>query len=75
MAEYLTGEMDAREAAMACQWLGLKYAIPCHHDDAKLPEIVHFNELLTQARQADPTAPEPIILCPGESFSVPAMDD
>ncbi|MFH1927371.1 MAG: MBL fold metallo-hydrolase [Chloroflexota bacterium] len=75
VAEYLTGEMDAREAAMACQWLGLKYAIPCHHDDATLPEIVRFNELLTQARQTDPTAPEPIILIPGESFAIPARSD
>jgi L-ascorbate metabolism protein UlaG (beta-lactamase superfamily) len=69
--EYLTGEMDAREAAMACQWLGLRYAIPCHHDDPTLPEIVHFSDLLNQARQADPTAPEPVVLAPGETFRLP----
>ena len=67
---YLTGEMDAREAAMACQWLGLRYAIPCHHDDPSLPEIVRFREVLTEARQLDPTAPEPVILSPGETFTL-----
>jgi L-ascorbate metabolism protein UlaG (beta-lactamase superfamily) len=68
---YLTGEMDAREAAMACQWLGLQYAIPCHHDDPTLPEIVRFRDLLTVAREDDPAAPEPIILEPGQVFSLP----
>jgi L-ascorbate metabolism protein UlaG (beta-lactamase superfamily) len=72
--EYLTGEMGAEEAAMACQWLGLTYAIPCHHDDPTLPEIVHFKELLAEVRQADPTAPEPVVLKPGETFSLPMGD-
>ena len=72
--EYLTGEMDAREAAMACQWLELDYAIPCHHDDPTLSEIVSFAQLLTEARQADPAAPEPIVLSPGETFTLPARD-
>lgn len=66
--EYLTGEMDAREAAMACQWLGLSYAIPCHHDDPTLPEIVRFKRILDTARQTEPTGPEPVILSPGETF-------
>ena len=60
----------AREAAMACQWLGLEYAIPCHHDDPTLPEIVRFRDILIEARQADPTVPEPIVLKPGETFSL-----
>jgi L-ascorbate metabolism protein UlaG (beta-lactamase superfamily) len=69
--EYLTGEMNAIEAALACSWLGLDYAIPCHHDDPKLPEIVRFAELLNEVRQADPTAPKPVILRPGQTFSLP----
>ena len=70
MAHGVPGEMDAREAAMACQWLGLRHVIPCHHDDATLPEIVRFRELLIQARQDDPSAPEPVILSPGEIFLI-----
>ena len=65
---YLTGEMDAREAAMACSWLGVRYAIPCHHDDVTLPEIVRFGELLSAARSNDPGAPEPVLLSPGDTF-------
>jgi len=68
--EYLTGEMDAKEAAMACRWLGLRYAIPCHHDDPTLPEIVRFRGLLDAGRRADPSAPEAVVLRPGEVFSV-----
>jgi L-ascorbate metabolism protein UlaG (beta-lactamase superfamily) len=69
---YLTGEMDAREAAMACQWLGLRYAVPCHHDDPSLPEVVQFARFLAAAREDDPEAPEPVLLAPGDTFEVPA---
>jgi len=62
--------MDAVEGAMACEWWGLKYAIPCHHDNAKLPEIVKFNQILTDARKIDPNAPEPVILEPGETITL-----
>jgi len=68
--EYLTGEMDAKEAALACKWLKLDYAIPCHHDNPELPEIVKFNELLTNGRLKKPKNPEPVILSPGECFTL-----
>lgn len=71
---YLTGEMDAREAALACAWLGLRYAIPCHHDDIELPEVVAFAGLLSEARANDPIAPEPVLLSPGETFWPSASD-
>ena len=63
---YLTGEMDAREAAMACRWLGVRYAVPCHHDDPELPEIVRFKELLSEDCLVDEDAPRPVVLSPGE---------
>ena len=63
---YLTGEMDAREAAMACDWLGLDYAIPCHHDDPDLPDIKEFTRLLDDAREKNPDAPKSVPLKPGE---------
>jgi len=68
--EYLTGEMDDIESAMACRWWGLKYAIPCHHDDATLPEIVKFHKLLDKDYRKDPSAPKAVILEPGERFTV-----
>jgi L-ascorbate metabolism protein UlaG (beta-lactamase superfamily) len=70
--KYLTGEMDAKEAVMASQWLGLRYAIPCHYDDPTVPPaLVRFRELLTQVRHTDPTAPEPVILNPGQTLYLP----
>lgn len=68
--EYLTGEMDAREAAIACDWLGLRYAIPCHHDNVELPQIVEFGELLQNKLSEDPGATKPIILAPSETFTL-----
>jgi L-ascorbate metabolism protein UlaG (beta-lactamase superfamily) len=66
VSAYLTGEMDAREAAMACDWLSPNYVIPCHHDDPRLPEIVEFRDRVTQACMLDGDAPRPILLSPGE---------
>lgn len=63
--EYLSGEMDAIEAAMAVDWLGLETAIPCHHDDIELPEIVDFAARVTAAGTS---AVE--LLSPGEYFHV-----
>ena len=50
--------------------LGLKFAIPCHHDDATLPEIVKFERLLIEAYRKDRSAPKPVILEPGETFAL-----
>jgi len=63
--EYLSGEMDAIEAAMAVDWLGLTTAIPCHHDDIELPEIVDF-----AARVRANGKSEVELLGPGEYFRV-----
>lgn len=68
---YLTGEMDAHEAALACHWLGLEYAIPCHHDDPTLPEIVRFKKLLDDTRTSHPGSPKPVVLAIGDTFSTP----
>jgi len=70
VSEYLSGEMDAKEAALACEWWGLKYAIPCHHDNPDLPEIVKFKTILEEARSKNEAAPEPIVLPPGETFKL-----
>jgi L-ascorbate metabolism protein UlaG (beta-lactamase superfamily) len=69
--EYLTGEMTASEAALACRWLGLKEAIPCHHDDIELPEIVDFKARLESARQGNDGGCKPILLKPGQVYENP----
>jgi L-ascorbate metabolism protein UlaG (beta-lactamase superfamily) len=66
--EYLTGEMDAQEVALACDWLRLEYAIPCHHDSIELPQIVEFDRLLKQKVAKNPGSTKPVLLNPGESY-------
>jgi L-ascorbate metabolism protein UlaG (beta-lactamase superfamily) len=73
--EYLTGEMDAEEAALAAQWLGLDYAIPVHHDNPELPEIKKFKELLDRGGSGgtitgNKVGPKAVVLSPGESLTV-----
>lgn len=70
VTEYLSGEMDATEGALAAEWLGLKYAIPVHHDNGELPEIKKFRELLEENRKADQNRPKPVVLEPGETFEL-----
>jgi L-ascorbate metabolism protein UlaG (beta-lactamase superfamily) len=67
--EYLTGEMDAKEAALAAEWWGLEYAIPVHHDNVELPAIVEFEKLLTEKHRQG-KGPKPVILAPGEWFEL-----
>jgi len=63
--EYLSGEMDGREAAMAVDWLGLDSVIPCHHDDITLPEVVDFT---ARVEAAGKTKVE--LLNPGEHLHI-----
>lgn len=71
--KYLTGEMDAREASLAAEWWGVRYAIPCHHDDPEIKEVKEFKQILEEKRIKNPDSPEPVILKPGESFIVPEI--
>lgn len=71
VSEYLSGEMDAVEAAIACEWLNLKFAIPCHHDNPELPQIVKFQTLLEETKQGNRHSTDPVILKPGDTFTVP----
>jgi len=68
--QYLTGEMTAREAAAAARWWDVEYAIPCHHDDPELPEIAEFRRILEADRKSNGKGPIPVILSPGEQFSI-----
>lgn len=44
--------------------------MPCQHDDPQLPEIRRFASLLAEARQAEPSAPEPVVPGPGEALAL-----
>lgn len=44
----LSGEMDAREAAVAAEMLGLELALACHYLDERDPEVQAFLELVPE---------------------------
>ncbi len=62
------GPSKASSRSASCptyDWLGLETAIPCHHDDIELPEIVDF---AARVRNAGKSKVE--LLSPGEYFHI-----
>lgn len=71
LPEYLTGEMTPYEAALACQWLNLDYAIACHYTSKDNDDVREFERLLTSMKGADGSeVVKPVILNPGETFEL-----
>ena len=68
LPEFLTGEMTPYEAALAAQWLKLKYAIACHYIDPECEDVKEFVKILNSAEYNKRGAPKPIVLKPGEIF-------
>jgi len=72
LPEFLTGEMTPYEAALAAQWLGLKYAVACHYTNADCPDVHEFESLLNYMKDKNGGGgPVPVILNPGETFTWP----
>lgn len=72
LPEFLTGEMTPYEAALACQWLHLDYAIACHYADKDNDDVREFERLLNLMRdQNGAEAPKPVVLDPGGIFEYP----
>jgi len=69
LPEFLTGEMTPYEAALACQWLQLKYAVACHYTIKDCPDIKQFVTLLNNMRNPDGSGAIPIAMEPGETFT------
>ena len=66
----VTGEMSAREGALAAQWLGLETVLPCHYIDPDNEDVRAFNGYLEQARQQGQRVPQSVVLRPGEVMTV-----
>ena len=61
----LTGEMTPYEAALAAQWLGVKYAIPMHYSTYN-KDVQEFVDLLNKISSRDKNYVKPVVLKPGE---------
>ena len=71
LPEFLTGEMTPYEAALACQWLNLDWAIACHYTDKNGADVVEFERLLKDMKDADgKQIVKPVVLSPGETFEL-----
>jgi L-ascorbate metabolism protein UlaG (beta-lactamase superfamily) len=67
----LTGEMSAREGALAAQWLGLDVVLPCHYIDPDNDDVRDFNGYLETARAQGKPIPQSIVLKPGDVYKTP----
>lgn len=65
---FLTGEMSAREGALAAQWLGLQTVLPCHYIDPNNDDVREFNQHLAAAAARGERVPESVVMAPGEVY-------
>ncbi len=71
LPEFLTGEMTPYEAALACQWLKLDYAIACHYTNKNNKDVIEFEQLLRNMKDASgKEIVKPVIMNPGETFDL-----
>jgi L-ascorbate metabolism protein UlaG (beta-lactamase superfamily) len=66
----LTGEMSAREAALAAQWLGLDTVLPCHYIEPDCDDVREFNRHLEEARVNGHRVPRSVVMRPGEALEL-----
>jgi L-ascorbate metabolism protein UlaG (beta-lactamase superfamily) len=66
----LTGEMSAREGALAAQWLGLETVLPCHYINPDNDDVRAFNSYLDEARRQGQRVPKSVVMAPGESLTI-----
>jgi L-ascorbate metabolism protein UlaG (beta-lactamase superfamily) len=62
---YVTGEMSPREAALAAEWTGVKYAVASHYESADDPDVAEFLRLVEAQGSATGIA-----LAPGETLVI-----
>jgi L-ascorbate metabolism protein UlaG (beta-lactamase superfamily) len=66
----VTGEMSAREGALAAQWLGLETVLPCHYIEPDCDDVREFERCLEEARGRGERAPRSVVMRPGEVLTV-----
>jgi len=71
LQDHYGNEMSGDEGALAAAWLGVQYALCCHYLNPEGREDVARFVSALRARAAEPGAPQPVILKPGETFIYP----
>jgi L-ascorbate metabolism protein UlaG (beta-lactamase superfamily) len=71
LQDHCGNEMSGDEGALAAAWLGVEYALCCHYLNPEGRQDVERFVSALQARAAEPKAPQPVILRPGETFVYP----
>lgn len=66
----VTGEMSAREGALAAQWLNLETVLPCHYIDPDNDDVRQFNRYLAAAQALGERVPKSVVMKPGEFLAV-----
>jgi len=66
----VTGEMSAREGALAAQWLGLQTVLPCHYIDPDNDDVREFNQHLDAAKARGERVPDSVVMKPGDVLEI-----
>jgi L-ascorbate metabolism protein UlaG (beta-lactamase superfamily) len=70
--ESFCGEMSPHEAALACLWLGVEYALTNHYSTAKdNPDVEKFVTLVENLHSDEGPVVKPVVLEPGEVWYYP----
>jgi L-ascorbate metabolism protein UlaG (beta-lactamase superfamily) len=70
--ESFCGEMSPHEAALACLWLGVEYALTNHYSKAKgNPDVEKFENLVRNLHSDEGPVVKPVILEPGGVWYYP----
>lgn len=70
--EAFCGEMSPHEAALACLWLGVDYALANHYSTAKgNPDVEKWVTLINNLHSDDEPVVKPVILEPGDVWYYP----
>jgi L-ascorbate metabolism protein UlaG (beta-lactamase superfamily) len=73
LKDHAGNEMSGDEGALAAAWLGLDYALICHYLSAHGQEDIRkFVSLLEHRTAPDTLTAKPVVLQPGEEFSLPS---
>lgn len=65
-----SAEMSPREGALAAQWLGLDYVLPCHYINPDQDDVREFQTHLDKAKAGGQRVPQSVVLKPGETFTL-----